>query len=64
MPTSTSETPDTVDLDALDAISGAVAMGQGLPEIVRAAAKALDASLVLADRARRRAGGRRAQQRG
>jgi len=51
MPTSTSETPDTVDLDALDAISGAVAMGQGLPEIVRAAAKALDASLVLADRA-------------
>ncbi len=51
MPTSTSETPDTVDLDALDAISGAVAMGQGLPEVVRAAAKALDASLVLADRA-------------
>ena len=51
MPTSTSETPDTVDLDALDAISSAVAMGQGLPEIVRAAAKALDASLVLADRA-------------
>ncbi len=51
MPTSTSETPDTVDLDALDAISGAVAIGQGLPEIVRAAAKALDASLVLADRA-------------
>jgi hypothetical protein len=51
MPTSTSETPDTVDLDALDAISSAVAMGQSLPEVVRAAAKALDASLVLADRA-------------
>ena len=51
MSTSASETPDTVDLDALDAISGAVAMGQGLPEVVRAAAKALDASLVLADRA-------------
>ena len=51
MPTSTSETPDTVDLDGPDEISGAVAMGQGLPEIVRAAAKALDASLVLGDRA-------------
>jgi sugar diacid utilization regulator len=51
MPTSASETPDTVDLDALDAISSAVAMGQSLPEVVRAAAKALDASLVLADRA-------------
>jgi sugar diacid utilization regulator len=51
MPTSASETPDMVDLDALDAISSAVAMGQSLPEVVRAAAKALDASLVLADRA-------------
>jgi sugar diacid utilization regulator len=51
MPTSASETPDTLDLDALDAVSGAVAMGEGLPEVVRAAARALDASLVLADRA-------------
>jgi sugar diacid utilization regulator len=51
MPTSASETPATVDLDALDAVSGAVAMGDGLPEVVRAAAKALDASLVLSDRA-------------
>jgi sugar diacid utilization regulator len=50
MPTSASETPDTLDLDALDAVSGAVAMGEGLPEVVRAAARALDASLVLADR--------------
>jgi sugar diacid utilization regulator len=48
---SASETPATVDLDALDAVSGAVAMGDGLPEVVRAAAKALDASLVLSDRA-------------
>src|SRR6185437_11717445 len=51
MPTSASDTPDTIDLDALDAISSAVAMGLGLPEVVRAAAKALDASLVLTDRA-------------
>jgi sugar diacid utilization regulator len=51
MSTSASETPDTVDLDALDAVSGAVAIGQGLPEVVRAAAKALDASIVLSDRA-------------
>jgi sugar diacid utilization regulator len=51
MPTSASETPDAVDLDALDAVSGAVAMGEGLPEVVRAASRALDASLVLADRA-------------
>jgi sugar diacid utilization regulator len=50
MPTSASETPDAVDLDALDAVSGAVAMGEGLPEVVRAASRALDASLVLTDR--------------
>ena len=50
MPTSASETPASLDLDALDAISGAVAMGAGLPEVVRAAARVLDASLVLADR--------------
>jgi sugar diacid utilization regulator len=51
MPSSASETPGTIDLEALDAISGAVAVGDGLPEIVRAASRALDASLVLSDRA-------------
>jgi len=38
------------DLDALDAITGAVESGAGLPEVVRAAARALDASLIVADR--------------
>lgn len=38
------------DLDALEAITEAIAAGAGLPEIIRAAAKALDASLVLIDR--------------
>src|SRR6185312_11475024 len=40
-----------LDLAALDAITDAVESGAGLPEIVRAAARALDASLVLTDRA-------------
>jgi sugar diacid utilization regulator len=40
-----------VDLGALGAISEAVEAGLGLPEVVRAAARALDASLVLIDRA-------------
>jgi sugar diacid utilization regulator len=39
-----------VDLGALAAISDAVESGLGLPEVVRAAARALDASLVLIDR--------------
>ncbi|MBA3327690.1 MAG: helix-turn-helix domain-containing protein [Solirubrobacterales bacterium] len=39
-----------LDLSALDAITEAVASGAGLPEVVRAAARALDASLVLLDR--------------
>jgi sugar diacid utilization regulator len=39
-----------VDLGALAAISDAVESGHGLPEVVRAAARALDASLVLIDR--------------
>jgi sugar diacid utilization regulator len=39
------------DLSALDAITDAVESGAGLPEVIRAAARALDASLVLADRA-------------
>src|SRR4051812_4149480 len=37
-------------LDALTAITDAVESGLGLPEVVRAAARALDASLVLIDR--------------
>ncbi|MEA2299000.1 MAG: hypothetical protein QOF77_1936 [Solirubrobacteraceae bacterium] len=40
-----------VDLDALDAITEAVESGAGLPEVVRAAARALDASLAVLDRA-------------
>jgi sugar diacid utilization regulator len=39
-----------LDLGALSAISDAVESGLGLPEVVRAAARALDASLVLIDR--------------
>ena len=39
-----------VDLGALAEISDAVEAGRGLPEVVRAAARALDASLVLIDR--------------
>lgn len=38
------------DLSALEAITDAIAAGAGLPEIVRAASRALDASLVLIDR--------------
>src|SRR5689334_14148637 len=38
------------DLTALAAITDAVEAGAGLPEILRAAARALDASLVLIDR--------------
>lgn len=37
------------NLDALDAVTEAVATGAGLPEVVRAAAKALDASLAVTD---------------
>src|ERR687896_1224607 len=39
-----------LDLGALGAITDAVESGEGLPEVVRAAARALDASLVLIDR--------------
>jgi sugar diacid utilization regulator len=39
-----------LDLAALDAITDAVQSGAGLPDVVRAAARALDASLVLVDR--------------
>jgi DNA-binding PucR family transcriptional regulator len=40
-----------VDLDALDAITEAVESGAGLPEVVRAAARVLDGSLAVLDRA-------------
>jgi sugar diacid utilization regulator len=39
-----------LDLTALDEITLAVESGTGLPEVVRAAARALDASLLVADR--------------
>ena len=39
-----------LDLSVLDAITDAVESGAGLHEVVRAAARALDASLVLTDR--------------
>src|SRR5256885_950504 len=38
------------DLEALEAVTEAVESGAGLPEVVRAAARALDAGLVLIDR--------------
>jgi sugar diacid utilization regulator len=51
MSTPAEETAAGLDLAALEAIADAVESGAGLPEVVRAAARALDASLVLADRA-------------
>ncbi len=39
-----------LDLGSLEAITEAVESGRGLPDVVRAAARALDASLVLIDR--------------
>ena len=47
---SSSDTTAGSDLSSLDAITAAVEGGAGLPEVVRAAARALDASLVLVDR--------------
>jgi sugar diacid utilization regulator len=41
---------DAGGLDALGAITDAVEAGAGLPEVLRAAARALDASLILIDR--------------
>src|SRR4051812_25541930 len=44
-------TPAGFDLEALDAVTDAVESGAGLPEVIRAAARALDdASLALTDR--------------
>jgi PucR family transcriptional regulator, purine catabolism regulatory protein len=45
------EGSDFAALEALEAITAAVEAGDGLPSVVRAAATALDASLVLTDRA-------------
>jgi len=42
--------PPAPELQALESITEAIAAGAGLPEIVRAAARALDASIVLIDR--------------
>src|SRR5213592_2946165 len=42
--------PAAPDLAALAAITDAVEAGAGLPEILRSAARALDASLILIDR--------------
>ncbi len=50
MSTPARDTATGPDLSALDPIAGAVESGAGLPEVIRAAARALDASLVLSDR--------------
>src|SRR5437016_1536273 len=51
MPESVSRGADSAQgLDALGAITDAVEAGAGLPEILRASARALDASLILIDR--------------
>ena len=51
MPAPVDSTPAGLDFAALEAMTQAVESGSGLPEVVRAAARALDASLVLQDRA-------------
>lgn len=51
MPLPAEGTSAGLDLSALDAMTDAVGSGAGLPEIVRAASRALEASLVLVDRA-------------
>jgi len=50
MSTPTSGTAGGLDLSSLEAVTAAIEAGAGLPEVVRAAARALDASLVLVDR--------------
>ncbi|MEJ7798335.1 MAG: hypothetical protein WKF42_07520, partial [Solirubrobacteraceae bacterium] len=49
MASSAERTPG-LDFTALDAITEAVESGAGLPDVVRAAARVLEASLVLLDR--------------
>ena len=51
MSTSAHRTSAPLDLEALDAITDAVESGAGLPEVVRAAARTLEASLAVSDRA-------------
>ncbi len=51
MPSAARNTSGGLDLAALDAITEAVESGAGLPEVVRAAARALDASLSVSDAA-------------
>ena len=48
--TTPAKSPAGPDFAALDAITDAVESGAGLPDVVRAAARVLDASLVLVDR--------------
>jgi DNA-binding PucR family transcriptional regulator len=50
MPDQAPTSLSTRGLDALSAVTDAVEAGAGLPEIIRAAARALDGSLVLIDR--------------
>jgi sugar diacid utilization regulator len=50
MSTTPSGTEAGLDLSSLEAITTAVEAGAGLPEVVRAAARALDTSMVLIDR--------------
>ncbi len=51
MSSSAPRTPAGIDLEALDAVTDAVESGAGLPEVIRASARALDdASLALTDR--------------
>ena len=49
MPESRTAASGGIDLAALDAITEAVEAGAGLPEVARAAARALDASLAVSD---------------
>ena len=51
MPSAARKATGGLDLAALDAITEAVESGAGLPEVVRAAARALDASLSVSDAA-------------
>ncbi len=51
MSTTAPEPAAAIDLSALEEITEAVESGAGLPEVVRAAARALDASLIVLDRA-------------
>jgi sugar diacid utilization regulator len=49
MPQTRADASGGIDLAALDSITEAVEAGAGLPEVVRAAARALDASLAVSD---------------